>query len=106
MPMLTHTQVSERLQMHPKTVARLAADRGVGSKLGREWRFHEGEINALLQPVVRKPKPAPKNKKDPKCPSKSTRRANRGGITASGGLSEESPLMKAQAQIFALRQRN
>lgn len=90
MVILTLAEMAERLKSHPKTVARIAKAKGVGRKLGSEWRFAEADADALMQPVQNE-------KKEPKlCRSKSTRRANRGAITACGEQSEASPSIRAQ----------
>lgn len=47
---LTVQQVSERLNMNPRTVQRwLAAGRLPGVRIGRRWRVRAADIDALLE---------------------------------------------------------
>jgi excisionase family DNA binding protein len=48
---LTATEVAELLQIHPRTVYKLAKEGSIpGRKFGGGWRFSRGEILAMVSP--------------------------------------------------------
>ena len=48
-PLVTAERAAELLQLHPKTVKRLAAAGTIpGMKIGRVWRFRESELDAHI----------------------------------------------------------
>jgi len=48
-PLITAVRAAELLQLHPKTVKRLAQDGELpGMKIGRVWRFRESSLDAWM----------------------------------------------------------
>lgn len=48
-PLITADRAAELLQLHPKTVKRLAQAGGLpGMKIGRVWRFRESSLDAWM----------------------------------------------------------
>lgn len=48
-PLITAERAAELLQLHPKTVKRLAAAGSIPAmKIGRVWRFRESELDAYI----------------------------------------------------------
>ena len=57
--LLTATQVGQRLGVDASTIYRMAADgRLPAVKVGRQWRFHAGVVDALLGPASSDPDPS------------------------------------------------
>ncbi|MFC3692667.1 hypothetical protein [Chenggangzhangella methanolivorans] len=46
---LTLHEAAARLKLTPNAMARAAGDAGRGSKFGRDWRFTEADLAAILQ---------------------------------------------------------
>lgn len=63
MQLLTTRQVQSLLKVDRITIYRMLQDGRIkGVKIGQQWRFHEGEVNRLIQPgdpADQKPTPTP-----------------------------------------------
>lgn len=46
---LTLREAAARLKLTPNAMARAAGDAGRGSKFGRDWRFTEADLGAIMQ---------------------------------------------------------
>lgn len=57
MAIYTGPQVAERLGVNPSRVRQLAAEFGVGTKIGRDWMFTDDDVDVLS---ARKTAPGPK----------------------------------------------
>lgn len=54
--MLTSNEVAQRLGVNPSRVRQLAAELGIGTKIGRDWMFTDDDVTTL---AARKTKPGP-----------------------------------------------
>lgn len=52
----TTTDVAAELGIDESRVRRMAADRGLGYKLGRDWRFSDDDINAMRERAPGRPR--------------------------------------------------
>ena len=54
LPLLTITEVAERLRVHYLTVYRMVRDGRISAiQVGRNWRIPEAEVMRLLKPAPR-----------------------------------------------------
>jgi predicted RNase H-like HicB family nuclease len=60
-PLLTTSEVAERLQVTPRRVLALAANRGVGKKIGHSVMFRPDEVDAMRPGPVGRPSRAPRS---------------------------------------------
>ena len=52
----TTTEAAAELGIDESRVRRIASDRGLGYKLGRDWRFTDGDVEAMRSRVPGRPR--------------------------------------------------